>query len=121
MSTENNLAVDGKMYFLCRDEKYLEEKPYTLRYTPDDGFPQTNIDRTEYSIKFHNMRTEKDLVYDKCGFRVANLQSQMKYEDYDDGDKVETIHRPEVAECVKDAMKASSAEVLDYVVSHVSC
>src|SRR5277367_5546670 len=120
MSTGNDLAVNGNMYFLSRDEKYREEKPYTLRYAPDDGFPQTNIDRTEYSIRFHNMRTEQNLAYNKCGFRVANLQSQMKYEDYDDVDKVESIHRLEVAEFVKQAMKASSAEVLDYVVSHIS-
>jgi hypothetical protein len=121
MSLDDNLAVDGNMYFLSRDEKYQEEKPYTLRYAPDDGFPQTNIERTEYSIKLYNVRAEQDLVYSRCGFQVANLQSQMKYEDYDDVNMVESIHQPEVAECVKRALKASSAEVLDYVVSHVFC
>ena len=117
MSLDDNLAVDGNMYFLSRDEKYNQEKPYSLRYTPDDGFPQTNIDRTEYSIKLHDMRTERNLVYSKCGFKVANLQSHMTYEDYDDVEKVESIHKPEVAEWVKQALKASSTEVLDYVVS----
>ncbi len=117
LSSGNDLAVEGNMYFLSREEKYNQEKPYTLRYTPDDGLPQTNIDRTEYSIKFHNMRTEGNLVYNKCGFKVANLQSHMKYEDYDEGEKVESIHGPEVAECVKQALKATSATVLDYVVS----
>jgi hypothetical protein len=121
MSPSHDLAVEGNMYFLSRDEKYNQEKPYTLRYTPDDGFPQTNIDRTEYSIKFHNMRAERNLVYNRCGFKVANLQSQMRYEDFDDVEKVESIHGPEVAECVKQALKASSAEVLDYVVCSVSC
>jgi len=106
------------MYFLSHDEKYREEKPYTLRYSTDDGLPQTNIERTEYSVMFHDMRTEADLVYSRCGFRVANLQSQMKYEDYNDVKKIESIHQPEVAECVKQAMKASSVEILDYVVSH---
>ena len=118
MSQNNNTAVEANMYFLSRDEKYREEKPYTLRYSTDDGFPQTNIERTEYSVKFHDMRTEADLIYSRCGFRVANLQSQMQYEDYDDVKKIESIHQPEVAECVKQAMKASSAEILDYVVSH---
>jgi hypothetical protein len=121
MSPNDNLAVDGNMYFLSRDEKYREEKPYTLRYVPDDGFPQTNIERTEYSIKFYNLRSEQNLVYSRCGFQVANLQSQMKYDDYDDIKKVESIHQPEVAECVKQALRASSAEVLDYVVSYRSC
>ena len=116
LSSSNELAVDGSMYFLSRDEKYKQEKPYTLRYPPGDGLPQTNIDRTEYSIKFHNMRIER-LVYDKCGFKLAYLQSQMKYEDYDDVAKVESIHIPEVTECVKQALKATSAEVLDYIVS----
>jgi hypothetical protein len=121
MPSSTDLAIEGKMYFLSRDEKYREEKPYTMRYAPDDGFPQTNIDRTEYSIKFHDMRAERSLVYSRCGFKVANLQSQMKYEDYDVVEKVESIHGQEVAECVKQALKASSAEVLDYVVSPVSC
>jgi hypothetical protein len=120
MSSSNDLAVEGNMYFLSRDEKYLQEKPYTLRYAPDDGFPQTNIDRTEYNIKFHNMRAEPNLFYNRCGFKVANLQSQMRYEDYDDENKVDSIHGPEVAECVKQALKASSAEVLDHVVSSLS-
>ena len=118
MLQNNNTAVEANMYFLSRDEKYGEEKPYTLRYSTDDGFPQTNIERTEYSVKFYDMRMEADLIYSRCGFRVANLQSQMQYEDYDDVKKIESIHQPEVAECVKQAMKASSAEVLDYVVSH---
>jgi hypothetical protein len=117
MSQNNNTAVEANMYFLSRDEKYREEKPYTLRYSTGDGFPQTNIERTEYSIKFHDMRTESHLVYSRCGFQVANLRSQMKYEDYDDVKMIESIHQPEVAECVKQAMKASSAEILDYVVS----
>jgi hypothetical protein len=116
--SQNDTAVEANMYFLSRDEKYREEKPYTLRYSTEDGFPQTNIERTEYSIKFHDMRMEADLIYSRCGFRVANLRSQMQYEDYDDVEKIESVHQPEVAECVKQAMKASSVEILDYVVSH---
>jgi hypothetical protein len=118
MSQNNNTVVEANMYFLSRDEKYRKEKPYTLRYSTDDGFPQTNIERTEHCIKFHDMRTAADLTYRRCGFRVANLQSQMQYEDYNDVRKIESIHQPEVAECVKQAMQASSAEILDYVVSH---
>jgi hypothetical protein len=118
MSQNNDTTVEANMYFLSRDEKYGEEKPYTLRYSTGDGFPQTNIERTGYSIKFYDMRAEADLVYKRCGFQVAHLQSQMHYEDYDDAEKIESIHQHEVAECVKQAMKASSTEVLDYVVSH---
>jgi hypothetical protein len=121
LSSSEDLAVEGMMYFLSRDDRYNQEKPYTLRFTPGGGLPQTNIDRTQYSIKFHDMRKEQNLRYNKCGFKVATLHSQMQYEDYDDIDKVESIHGPEVAGCVKGALKATSAEVLDYVVSQLSC
>lgn len=40
----------------------------------------------------------------------------MSYEDYHDLNKVERVHQKEVMECVKAALKATSVEVLDYVV-----
>ncbi|KAH8820809.1 methyltransferase [Xylogone sp. PMI_703] len=116
ITTETNLEVEANVYFLNRDPKYEEVKPYTLRYTPEDGFPQTNVKRTLHGLQFHNMRLEKNLQYEKCGFKVANLESQMTYEDYNDNEKIETIHQREVEACVREALNASSADVLDYVV-----
>jgi hypothetical protein len=66
------------------------------------------------------MRKDLHLPYDNCGFKVASLQSRMLYEDYDDPDKVESLHQQEVADCVKDSLKASSVEILDYVVCSYS-
>lgn len=116
VTCEKELEVEGKVYFLTRDPKYAEIKPYTLRYTPEDGFPQTNVERTLHTIRFHNMRLETDLQYEKCGFKVASVSSQMTYADYGDNEKIETVHTKEVEACVKASLNASSAEVLDYVV-----
>ncbi|TEA13369.1 hypothetical protein C8034_v004994 [Colletotrichum sidae] len=54
------MALTGRMHFLARDAKYLHEKPYTLRYAPDpeDGIPQSNIDRVEHELCFHDLRQE---------------------------------------------------------------
>ncbi|TDZ25529.1 Aspirochlorine biosynthesis protein N [Colletotrichum orbiculare MAFF 240422] len=54
------MALTGRMHFLARDAKYLHEKPYTLRYAPDpeDGIPQSNIDRVEHKLCFHDLRQE---------------------------------------------------------------
>jgi hypothetical protein len=119
MSPEAGLAIDGRMHFLSRDPKYTHEKPYTLRYTPapDDGVPQTNIERVEHPLRFHDIRTRPDLRYDQCGFTVAKLENDgMRYEDYADSEKIEGLHTTQVLETVKKALRASSAELIDYVV-----
>ncbi|KAG4420758.1 hypothetical protein IFR04_006144 [Cadophora malorum] len=111
-------SVEGKIYFLTRLLKYVNEKPYTLRYRPDneDGLPQTNIERTIQPIDFHDLRAPPDLPYESCGFKVVNLDSAMQYEDYEESTKVETIHVREVEACIKAALAAESAEVLDHVI-----
>ena len=116
MSGPRDLHVDAEIYFLSRTKTYDTVKPYTLRYAPDDGFPQTNVERELYTLPIHDMRNDLNLMYDKCGFKVATMRSRILYEDYDDPDKVESIHQQEVTDCVKESLQASSVEVLDYVV-----
>ncbi|KIM94336.1 hypothetical protein OIDMADRAFT_60671 [Oidiodendron maius Zn] len=116
MAASEDLRVSGKVYFLTRSPLYHEVKPYTLRYRSEDGFPQTNVVRTLHDIVFQDLRTQPDLTYEKCCFKVINLQSSLSYEDYDDLTMVEKVHQKEVTECVKDELKATSVEVLDYVI-----
>ena len=116
MASNEDLTVSSKIYFLTRSPIYHEVKPYTLRYRPEDGFPQTNVVRTQHSIVFRDLRTQSDLTYEKCGFKIVNLESSLSYEDYYDLNKVERIHQKEVTDCVKTALKATSVEVLDFVV-----
>lgn len=115
MGSKKGLGVSGQVYFLTRSDKYATEKPYTLRYKPD-GFPQTNVERTLHSLFFRSLREGPQLDYEKCGFKIAMLKSAMAYEDYDDEQKIETVHQKEIATCVKTAMEASSVHILDYVV-----
>jgi hypothetical protein len=109
-------SIKGNIYFLSRLPAYETIKPYTLRYSSDDGFPQTNVERELHSVNFQDMREAPHLSYDKCGFKVANLENCLAYEDYDDPHKVESLHQPMVSDCVKNALGASSVRILEYVV-----
>ncbi|EPE07649.1 hypothetical protein F503_00371 [Ophiostoma piceae UAMH 11346] len=118
-------AVQGRMHFLTRDPKYELEKPYTLRYTPapESGIPQTNIERVEHPVVFHDLRGRTDLHYDECGFGVVQLGSRSQtdeapfpYEDYEHAERIEGVHAPHVLEAVRQALGAASAELVDYVV-----
>lgn len=110
--------VTGRMHFLARDPKYLREKPYTLRYAPapEDGFPQSNIDRVQHQLTFHDLRLHSELEYGRAGFMVSECLSLMQYEDYADNKKIETIHAGEVTKAVRQALRAASVDLLDYVV-----
>lgn len=115
-------TLAGKMHFLTRDPKYDTEKPYTLRYAPDadSGILQTNIERVEHPTDFHDMRGREisdDLDYNKCGFAVAKLvQPGIKYEEFEDREKVEGRHAEAIVETVRKALGAGSAEMIDYVI-----
>lgn len=117
---KDGAAVHGRMHFLTRNPKYAQEKPYTLRYTPapESGIPQTNIERVEHPVVFHDLRGRTDLLYDECGFSVVKLgaQASFPYDDYEHADRIESGHAPHVLEAVRKALGAQSAELVDYVV-----
>lgn len=113
----NNGDVEANIHFLSRDEIYKTVKPYTLRYKPPGSLPISNIVRKEERTHIRNMRYHlHTLKYDVCGFRVANLDTKMTYDDFSDPNKIDKTHRPEVEDCVKTCLQASSVKVLDYVV-----
>lgn len=109
-------TVVAKINFLVRAALYETVKPYTLRYKPEDGFPQTNVQRELCEVTIHDLREKRGLSYEKDGFIVAKLDSIMRYEDYENDAKIEGMHWREVRECVRKNLEASSVEVLDYVV-----
>ncbi|CAK7237884.1 hypothetical protein SBRCBS47491_010190 [Sporothrix bragantina] len=125
---DKGAAVLGRMHFLTRDPKYALEKPYTLRYTPapESGIPQTNIERVERPVVFHDLRGRTDLEYDTCGFGVVSLSGggsntdgerpNFAYDDYAHNDRIENDHAPQVLQAVRAALGAASAELIDYVV-----
>lgn len=61
-------------HFLKRDALYEEEKPYSLRYTPPDGFPRSNITLERHEIAVHDIRPViHERTFKKDGCAVMNL------------------------------------------------
>lgn len=118
MASPSPSHLTAQLHFLARDPKYEYEKPYTLRYipSPTDGLSQSNIDRVQHEVKFHDLRLQP-LDYSECGFTVTNCSSTLQYDDYADTDKIEKTHAPEVMVGVRLALGATSVDLLDYVVS----
>jgi hypothetical protein len=118
MSSSENPNLKASIYFLSRHPKYSAIKPYTLRYRPDNGFPQTNVERTLQEIEIRDLRKFPGLSYEKCGFKMVKLTESggMRYKDYDDLEMVEGKHQREVVDTVRGALGAREVVVCDYVV-----
>ncbi|KXH46761.1 hypothetical protein CSIM01_06826 [Colletotrichum simmondsii] len=117
MALPSPSCLTAQLHFLARNPKYEHEKPYTLRYipSPEDGLSQSNIDRVQHKVKFHDLRLWSS-DYSECGFTVADCASTLQYDDYADTDKIEKAHAPEVMVAVRLALGATSVDLLDYVV-----
>jgi hypothetical protein len=113
-----DLNLKASIYFLARSPKYSTIKPYTLRYRPENAFPQTNVERILHEIEIRDLRKSPELKYERCGFKVVRLNESggMRYEDYDDLEMVEGKHQREVVDVVREGLGASEVVVCDYVV-----
>jgi hypothetical protein len=119
MASSENPNLKASVYFLARSPKYSTIKPYTLRYRPDNGFPQTNVERILHEIEIRDLRKSPKLEYERCGFKMVRMkggENKMLYEDYDDLEMVEGKHQREVVDSVREALGAKEVVVCDYVV-----
>ncbi|KAF2226463.1 hypothetical protein BDZ85DRAFT_191401 [Elsinoe ampelina] len=93
--------VTGNLSFLKRASFWDEQKPYRLRYTPENGFPVTNFTYESQDVSIHSLRDEEDkMSLDDSGFEVQKLVSEVPYADFDDYDKVRSVYVQEVVDFV---------------------
>jgi hypothetical protein len=111
------------MHFLAPLDLYRSEKPYSLRFDPDDSnVPKTNIKLERYDdIAVEDIRgreAEFDLMRD--GFTILRLDSAMAYDDFESESKIADIYLKEVADAVKLAVKADFVQIFEHTVSDLS-
>jgi hypothetical protein len=94
------------------------EKPYSLRYDPPGDFRRTNFISQAHDQSIQDIRgRENDFSVNLQGFGLLKLDPQMRYEDYDERAKVETVYFKQVAEGVQRMLGASRVQVFEHVVS----
>lgn len=113
--------VRSHVHFLQRDPLYLEEKPYSLRYTPSEGFPRANIKLERHDIMVQDIRPDKDkLLFERDGCRINELKSRMKYGDWDNDSKVKEIYLSEVANMLLKTLGACHVQIFEHTVGDSS-
>jgi len=134
------------MYYLERTPLYDVEKPYTMRYEPneEEGIPQTNFVKVKKPLTVRSMRhsfpysfsdnsspapdsgssgaenaEDKSGLFklEECGFQKIRLESQLTYEEFWDNEKVQETYVQEVKSALKRELGAKYVFVLDYAVS----
>lgn len=114
--------IESHMYYLERLPLYDVEKPYSMRYMPEDGIPQSNYTKIKCPITVQSMRGPGSgpFLIDECGFQVEKLHSGLSYDEFWDNQRVQQVYIEEVKQVLKKVLGAKYVHVLDYAVS-VQC
>ncbi|CAG9952075.1 unnamed protein product [Clonostachys rosea f. rosea IK726] len=100
--TPSKMDVHSTIKFVKRDESNENEKLFQLMYLDHDGNAQSNTPFTSAETLVHDIRPKKSsLSFDKEGFVVLDLDSQMQPEDFYDRNKVKTIFGTQLRDALK--------------------
>lgn len=106
-SSKMTQTLHSSTHFLQRGPLYETEKPYSLRFTPPEGFPRANINLERHDIAFHDIRDRKSkLDFRRDGYTILDFESKMTYEDYDDDEVVKEVLLREIANELKEFLGA---------------
>ncbi|CAO1597474.1 hypothetical protein XANCAGTX0491_001282 [Xanthoria calcicola] len=124
-SVGNTPIVGATLSFLRNDDgRYAHEKPYALRYNPQDGIPTENIvKKTVTDIPLHDIRKlPKPPCFDGNGIEVRLLQTQLSYSDFFSDEKIKTTFFSELREDLARLLGTSNIQIFEYKVciAHLS-
>lgn len=114
-----NSQLTTDLFFLEKDEKHKSEKPYKLQYDAGDALPRTNTVNKEYGpIHLEDIRyAQKALSFEKNGFAVVDMPSQMAAEDFYDASTVRGKYYAELKALLLIEFGATRVEILEHLVS----
>ena len=115
---DSKRTITSSMWYLERLPLYDVEKPYTMRYEPEEGIPQTNFKKVQHPMVVRSMREPGagPFLLGECGFQLMELKSQLEPEEFWDNEKVQRVYIQEVKEALKRELGAKYVHVLDYAV-----
>ncbi|KAK6449910.1 hypothetical protein FP744_10006160 [Trichoderma asperellum] len=111
-------TIESSMYYLDRVPLYDIEKPYSMRYLPEEDIPQSNYVKVKHPISVRSMRElgVGPFRIEQCGFQIINIHSKLTYDEFWDNERVQSVYIPEVKQALKLETGAKYVHVLDYAV-----
>ncbi|KAK3328634.1 hypothetical protein B0T19DRAFT_385213 [Cercophora scortea] len=108
-------SITSELGFLARHAMYKTVKPYSLRFTPPESLPRQNLEIEKKEVTIHDARSLNPTL-DVHGFTLTRIPTRMRYEDFRDHDKIETVYANELQSHLKNLLQAPHVRVIDYVV-----
>jgi hypothetical protein len=113
-------VITDTMLLIC-DPAYDKEKPYTLLYDPGEDIPRTNCKYHPYPTLMKDLRVKENSVsFDKQGFALLNLETQLPEEAFYDEKRVKKEYCPKVVKLLHSHFNPEHVEVYEHRVS-VQC
>lgn len=103
-------------HFLCRDDLWKHEKPYSLKFIPKADFPKNNGQRAQKDgIIVEDIRgRESEFSFEKNGFAIMRLgESHMTYSDFDNSDIINAIYLKQIALGLQELLGARRVQIFD--------
>ncbi|KAL6715522.1 hypothetical protein ACLMJK_006483 [Lecanora helva] len=111
------VTVHSYTHFLERHILYRTEKPYTLRFTPPQGFSRANIKLERHDIFIRDIRgVQQQPSYERDGVAIVALDTKMKYDDFDVEQKIKDVYLVEVVDLLKSVLQAQHVQIFEHTV-----
>jgi hypothetical protein len=113
--------ISTSFLFLKHDEKWKDEKPYSIMYQPPEGIQKNNFSLEKHNdIHVHDIRElEPQPSVEQHGFALIGIErGSLACEEFDDKAKVASQFLPTAAKAVKSALGAGRVQFFDVTVCH---
>lgn len=117
LGVNHGTTIESSMYYLERVQLYDIEKPYSMRYLPEEDIPQCNYVKVKHPIAVKSLRESGPFHIDECGFQLIDIHSDLTYDEFWKNEKLQSVYLPEVEKALKLELGAKYVYILDYAVS----
>jgi hypothetical protein len=113
-----NMSISTEIYHLQELSRYASEKPYTMRYVPEDGTAVSNVLREKHVLSVKDVRDSKhEYTLDRNGFMISQLAGSLDYGVFDSQEAIEKTYFPELETILLAQFPGSTVDFVSYLVA----
>jgi hypothetical protein len=111
------MDISTEIYHLQELPLYAREKPYTMRYVPEDGIAVSNVVREKHTVQVKDIRGHEDeYQLDTNGFTISKITNRMSYEDYGSHEKITDVYLPQLQKLLCEHFPGTIIDFVSYLV-----